>query len=64
MYYLIIVQNDETPAVFAYTSYDEALARFHSELAYRAEGRISTKCMILDGDLVMTDREVWTAPVD
>lgn len=50
MYYIIIIQNKQTPAIFAYPSYDAALAKFHTEMAYRAEGRTSTMCMIIDDE--------------
>lgn len=63
MYYLAIVQNDETQALYRYNSYEEALAAYHTELAYRAEGRRSTKCAILNGDLQMLRQEIYTAPV-
>lgn len=63
MYYLAIVQNDETQALYRYSTYEEALAAYHTELAYRAEGRKSTKCAILDHDLNMLRQEVYTAPV-
>lgn len=63
MYYLAIVQNDTTNALYSYSTYEAALATFHTELAYRAEGRTSTKCAILDGDLNMLRQEVYTAPV-
>lgn len=63
MYYVAIVQNDETQALYRYSSYNEALAAYHSELAYRAEGRKSTKCAILNGDLQLLRQEVYTAPV-
>lgn len=63
MYYVAIVQNDETQALYRYSDYDEALAAYHSELAYRAEGRKSTKCAILNGDLQLLRQEVYTAPV-
>lgn len=63
MYYLIIVQNNNIPAIFAYESYDAALAAFHTEMAYRAEGRTSTKCLILDSDLNTHMKESYTAPV-
>lgn len=63
MYYLAIVQNDTTNALYSYSTYEEALARFHTELAYRSEGRTSTKCAILDHDLTMLRQEVYTAPV-
>ena len=63
MYYLAIVQNDESQALYRYNSYEDALAAYHSELAYRAEGRKSTKCAILDGDLQMLRQETYVAPV-
>ena len=63
MYYLAIVQNDTTNALYSYSTYEEALARFHTELAYRSEGRTSTKCAILDSDMYIVRSEVYTAPV-
>lgn len=63
MYYLVIIQNNETPAIFGYETYDAALAAFHNEMAYRAEGRTSTKCAILDSELITLQRETWVAPV-
>ena len=63
MYYLLIVQNNNTPAIFGYESYDAVKAAYHTELAYRAEGRTSTKCMILNSDLNVLERESWDAPV-
>ena len=63
MYYLVIVQNDSIPVIYSYQSESEALAAFHSELAYRAEGRTSTKCSILDSNLIAIRNETYTAPV-
>ena len=63
MYYLALVQNNDTQALFAYNTLDEALARYHSELAYRGEGRTSTKCTILDNDLMAIRNDSYTAPV-
>lgn len=59
MFYLAIVQNDETQALNRYNTYEEALAAYHTELAYRAEGRTSTKCAILDKDLSMLRQETY-----
>lgn len=67
MYYLVIVQNDNTPAIFGYESYDAALSAFHTEMAYRAEDRNATKCMIVNSELVTLAREIYvkeTAPVE
>ena len=61
MYYLVIVQNGNTQAVYAHTSYDSALATYHNELAYRAEGRTSTLCVILDGYGNTIKQELWRA---
>ena len=57
MYYLVIVQNSNTQAVYAYESLDTALSAFHSELASRGEGRTSTTCVIINatGEVIKTD---------
>ena len=47
-YYLVIVQNNSIQAVYAYENKDSALLAYHNELAYRAEGRDSTLCVLLD----------------
>lgn len=60
MYTVVIVQNNITPAIYAFATENEALAFYHSELAYRAEGRTSTKCAILDPDLNMLRQEIYT----
>lgn len=59
MFYLVIMQNDTTQTVYSYTTLDDALAAFHNELAYRAEGRNKTVCVILNsvGDLIK--KEYW-----
>lgn len=62
MYYLAIVQNDSTNALYTYNNFEDALAAYHQELAYRAEGRKSTKCAIMDSDLHMLRNEIYTAP--
>lgn len=57
MFYLAIIQNDTIAALYAYQTIDEALAVFHTELAYRGEGRNKTVCTILNrvGDAIRTD---------
>ena len=57
MYYLVIIQNQNTQAVYAYSSIDTALSAFHSELAYRGEGRVSSTCVIVNelGEVIKTD---------
>lgn len=64
MYYLAIIQNfGATNALFPFNTFEEALARFHSELAYRAEGRQQTVCSILNSNGEVLRNEVYTAPV-
>lgn len=63
MYYLALVQNDETQALYRFSTLEEALSMYHSELAYRGEGRTSTKCLILDSDLNTYMKESYTASV-
>lgn len=60
MYYLVIIQNQNTQAVYVYESLDTALSVFHSELAYRGEGRNSTTCVIINaiGETIKTDHWV------
>ena len=58
-FYVVIVQNNETQTIHRYNSYNDALAAYHAELAYRAEGRTSTKCAILDNDLSLIVQEVY-----
>lgn len=64
MYYLVIVQNNNTQAIYSYDSIESALAAYHAELAYRADGRTSTKCAILDNELMLVRSETYTAPVN
>lgn len=58
-YYLAIIQNNEACALYAYDTYDAALSAFHSEMAYRGEGRTSTLCIIFNssGDILYS--EAW-----
>ena len=57
MYYLAIVQNNETCALYAHETYDAALAAFHLEMGYRGEGRTSTLCIIFNsaGEILYTE---------
>ena len=64
MFYLVIVQNDTTQTIFSHASLDSALASYHTELAYRADDRYSTKCAILDSNLSEIRCEVYTKQVD
>lgn len=59
MYYLVVIQNNNTPAIFGHETYDSALVAFHTEMAYRAEDRTSTKCAIVDSELITLVRETY-----
>lgn len=54
MYYLTIVQNNSAVVSYSFSDIDSALVMFHNELAYRADARTSTMCVIIDekGDTV------------
>ena len=60
MFYLVIIQNDASQAVYKYDTLDAALAAFHAEMAYRADGRNSTVCVILNRIGEVIKREDWT----
>lgn len=58
-YYLAIVQNDTTSALFSYNNLDEALAAFHSELAYHGLDRNKTLCTIFNSGGGRLKVEKW-----
>ena len=64
MYFVVMVQNNDTQTVYRYNTIEDALAAYHAELAYRAEGRTSTKCAVLDSELRNVVCETYTKPVD
>lgn len=61
MFLLVKLQNDSATIVFKYDDLSSALAAFHAELAYRAEGRTSTMCAILNRAGEVIKRERWEA---
>ena len=63
-YYLVIVQNDESQAVYAYDNVDAALAALHSELAYRGDGRNSTLCIIFNAYGAVIKNERWERVIE
>lgn len=63
MYQLAIRQNKSTNALYSYADLDAALAAFHTELAYRGEGRTSTLCVIFDEYGNTVKKEIWEASV-
>lgn len=64
MYYVAIIQNHgASNALFQYATFEEALEKFHSELAYRHESRTQTVCSILDENGQLHKNEVYNASV-
>lgn len=64
MYYVAIIQNfGASNALLPFNTFEEALARFHSELAYRHESRQQTVCSILNAEGQVLRNEVYTAHV-
>lgn len=64
MYYLAIIQNfGASNALLPFNTFEEALARFHSELAYRHESRTQTVCSILNAEGQVLRNEVYNAPI-
>ena len=61
-FYLAVIQNETTSALFSYDSQDAALADYHKELAYRASSRTSTKCALMNDELEVIKRESYYAP--
>lgn len=61
MYFVLVMQNETTPAVYAFSTENEALAYYHNELAYRHESRTSTKCAILDNSFQVLRCEGYVA---
>lgn len=63
MYILVCIQNGNIPLLKSYDSYNEALAEYHEELAYRHESRTSTMAMIIDQEGKILKREKYIADV-
>lgn len=61
-HYLTIVQNDSVCACYAYDDKSAAMAAFHTELAYRHESRISTMCVVMNGNGTVVASEKYVAP--
>jgi len=62
-YYLAVLQNpgqeSETKSLTDYVNYDDAMALYHTELAYRAEGRVATTCTVFDEQGTPIATESW-----
>lgn len=61
-YYLTIVQNDAVCACYAYESRSAAMAAYHTELAYRADSRASTLCIVVNSNGTVIACDKYTAP--
>ena len=64
MYFLAIIQNSSVASLFPYNTFDEALVAFHTELAYRGEGRTATVCVIMNEFGVVLKSDTWIQKVD
>lgn len=64
MFYLVIMQNESTQTVYSYETLDAAISMFHTELAYRGDGRNKTVCVILNKNGELIKREAWERPVE
>lgn len=63
-FYLVKIQKSAegtTQGVYAYDTFDAALAAFHTELAYRSDSRLATVCVILDDYGNTQKKESWSA---
>ena len=62
-YFVTVVQNDSTCACFAYENKPDAMAKYHSEMAYRHASRTSTVCSVINsnGDIVAKERYIKPA---
>lgn len=58
-YILTIVQNGNVCTAYGYEKKEDALAMFHSELAYRGEGRVSTVFYLIDAYGNKVDKDTW-----
>ena len=61
-YFVTVIQNDSTCACYAYEKKPDAMAKFHSEMAYRHETRTSTVCSVLNSNGDVVAKEKYTAP--
>lgn len=58
-YHLIIIQNEDVLSALTFTSWNDVMARFHTELAYRDASRRSTVCIILSSTGQELKRDVY-----
>lgn len=62
-YYLAVVQNPnlsgEAKSFTDYVNYDDAMALYHTELAYRGDERLATTCTVLNETGTVVATESW-----
>lgn len=61
-HFVFAVQNGTTPAAAAYDNKADALAAYHTEMAYRHESRTSTTGIVVDAAGHVVAMETYTAP--
>lgn len=66
MVFVAVIQTTDTgnaleisKALLDYPTLDEALAKFHTELAYRGAGRVKTVCVVVDEYGNTIKRDYW-----
>ena len=57
-----ILQNEETAACFVYPDKAQAMAKYHTEMAYAYSAGVTTLCIVANtaGTIIATDK--YTAP--
>lgn len=62
-YFTIVIR--ETQAIYRYDNRDEAIAKFHEELAYGHNARIETTALVIDqtGNYIHSP-EMYAPPVE
>ena len=62
-YFLVIIQNGETPAIFAYDTIERAQKAQWAEMAYDDASRTSTITVIIDSNGMQYSPLSWKRPV-
>lgn len=63
-YYTIVIRED-SQAIYQYDTRDNAIAKFHEELAYGHNARVETTSLVIDqtGNYIHSP-EVYAPPID
>lgn len=62
-HFVTIIQNDEVCACYAFDSRKDAMARYHSELAYAMNAGITTMVVVVNSNTSVVASEKYTAPI-